>query len=118
MLILFRLKAKFFISGSEDCTLKLWMLPSDLDPAVTMEIHAVVTERAHEKTISSVVVAPNDKFVATGSMDKTAKVCKTKIKYLVICEIPDQHMLCYVYCYAVNSYFCSPETKYYSKTWI
>lgn len=50
------------------------MLPTDLDPAVTTEIHAVVTEKAHDKTISSVVVAPNDKFVATGSMDKTAKV--------------------------------------------
>lgn len=50
------------------------MLPSDLDPSITTEIHAAITEKAHEKTISSVVVAPNDKFVATGSMDKTAKV--------------------------------------------
>jgi len=72
------------VSGSEDCTLKLWSLPSEFDHAVTMEIHAVVTEKAHDKTISSVVVAPNDKFIATGSMDKTAKVLYTNFIYSLL----------------------------------
>jgi WD40 repeat protein len=62
------------VSGSEDCTLKLWLMSDVLDPSVTKEMHAAVTEKAHDKTICSVVVAPNDKFIASGSMDKTAKV--------------------------------------------
>ncbi|WAQ96702.1 TBL3-like protein [Mya arenaria] len=69
-----RLKAGFFVTGSEDSTLKVWQLPSDLSTTVTMEIQATMTEKAHEKTISSVCIAPNDKFIATGSMDKTAKI--------------------------------------------
>lgn len=69
-----RLAPKFFVSGSEDCTLKLWTVPDDLDTSVTKEIHALVTEMAHQKTITSVAVAPNDKFIASGSMDKIAKV--------------------------------------------
>lgn len=32
------------------------------------------TEIAHEKDINSVSVSPNDKLIATGSQDKTAKV--------------------------------------------
>ena len=32
------------------------------------------TEIAHEKDINSVSVSPNDKMIATGSQDKTAKV--------------------------------------------
>ncbi|XP_045215018.2 transducin beta-like protein 3 [Mercenaria mercenaria] len=71
-----RAKPKFFVTGSEDCTLKLWEMPDDLDPVVTKEMHANVTEKAHDKTICSVVVAPNDKFIASGSMDKTAKLWK------------------------------------------
>jgi U3 small nucleolar RNA-associated protein 13 len=33
-----------------------------------------LTEIAHEKDINSVSVSPNDKLIATGSQDKTAKV--------------------------------------------
>ena len=69
-----RAKAKFFVSGSEDCTLKLWLLSDVIDSDVTKEMHAAVTEKAHDKTICSVAVAPNNKFIASGSMDKTAKV--------------------------------------------
>lgn len=76
---LYRVKPKFFVSGSEDCTLKIWTMPDDLDLSVPKEIHAAVTEKAHDKTISSVAVAPNDKFIASGSMDKTAKVEHTNI---------------------------------------
>ncbi|XP_060581284.1 transducin beta-like protein 3 [Ruditapes philippinarum] len=71
-----KVKPKFFVSGSEDCTLKLWLMSDVLDPSVTKEMHAAVTEKAHDKTICSVVVAPNDKFIASGSMDKTAKLWK------------------------------------------
>jgi WD40 repeat protein len=33
-----------------------------------------VTEIAHDKDINSVCVSPNDRLIATGSQDKTAKV--------------------------------------------
>jgi WD40 repeat protein len=33
-----------------------------------------VTEIAHDKDINSVSVSPNDRLIATGSQDKTAKV--------------------------------------------
>jgi U3 small nucleolar RNA-associated protein 13 len=35
----------------------------------------VLTEIAHDKDINSVCISPNDKLIATGSQDKTAKVC-------------------------------------------
>ena len=61
----------FWVSGSEDKTLKLWDLNSITDGV----IHgAKVTVKAHEKSINAVCVAPNDKLVATGSMDKTIKL--------------------------------------------
>ena len=70
-----RTKPAFFVSGSEDQTLKLWNVPVDVSDTQDVEIHAAFTERAHDKEINSLVVAPNDKFFASGSMDKTAKVC-------------------------------------------
>ncbi|KAH3860700.1 transducin beta-like protein 3 [Dreissena polymorpha] len=77
-LALARAKGKFLVTGSEDCTLKLWNLPSNFDLSTTLELKAGVTEKAHDKTISSVVVAPNDRFIATGSMDKLAKLWDAK----------------------------------------
>lgn len=68
------MKPTFFVSGSEDQTLKLWKIPKDCDESETADIQAAFTERAHDKEICSVVVAPNDKYIASGSMDKTAKV--------------------------------------------
>lgn len=62
------------MSGSEDQTLKLWRVPADPSELQGTDISASHTERAHDKEINSVAVAPNDKFIASGSMDKTAKV--------------------------------------------
>ncbi|XP_048408643.1 transducin beta-like protein 3 [Stegostoma tigrinum] len=74
-----RLKEGFIISGSQDCTLKLWNLKKSLEinseKAAEPEIlHADLTEKVHDKDINSVVVSPNDKLVATGSQDRTAKL--------------------------------------------
>lgn len=66
------------VSGSQDLTIKLWTLPaewsgkgSDQGP---VSLTAKLTEKAHDKDINSVTVSPNDKLIASGSQDKTAKV--------------------------------------------
>ncbi|GCB65610.1 hypothetical protein scyTo_0013479, partial [Scyliorhinus torazame] len=78
-----RLKEGFIVSGSQDCTLKLWALAKSLgvndnekitEPEI---LHADLTEKVHDKDINSVVVSPNDKLVATGSQDRTAKLWST-----------------------------------------
>lgn len=53
---LFRMKASFIVSGSQDCTLKVWDLPVDL--TTTGEgIHQLMprtTEKAHDKVQTSI----------------------------------------------------------------
>lgn len=44
-----------------------------------LQAQARLTQRAHDKDVNSVSVAPNDKFFATGSQDKTAKVLCEKL---------------------------------------
>ncbi|XP_078414788.1 transducin beta-like protein 3 [Cetorhinus maximus] len=75
-----RLKEGFIVSGSQDCTLKLWALTKSLGANSSEKItepevlRADLTEKVHDKDINSVVVSPNDKLVATGSQDRTAKL--------------------------------------------
>lgn len=67
--------ASFFVSVSQDQCLKVWNLPDKMaagDAAVSLEAgHTVL---AHQRDINCVVVSPNDKIIATGSQDKTAKL--------------------------------------------
>uniref|UniRef100_A0A8D3CRK1 Transducin beta like 3 n=1 Tax=Scophthalmus maximus TaxID=52904 RepID=A0A8D3CRK1_SCOMX len=59
-----------------DCTVKVWDLPVDL-PSTGADIHQLTassTEKAHDKDINSVAVSPNDKLLASGSQDRTAKL--------------------------------------------
>uniref|UniRef100_A0A8C3AKX4 Transducin beta like 3 n=1 Tax=Cyclopterus lumpus TaxID=8103 RepID=A0A8C3AKX4_CYCLU len=63
-------------SGSQDCTLKVWDLPADLS-TTGADMHQLTprtTEKAHDKDVNSVAVSPNDKLLATGSQDRTAKL--------------------------------------------
>ncbi|XP_071953471.1 transducin beta-like protein 3 [Antedon mediterranea] len=70
-----RLSGNFIVSGSEDCTVKVWNIPENLKPSNSPQHLAVnFTHRAHEKDINSVAVAPNDKLLVTASLDKTAKL--------------------------------------------
>lgn len=64
----------FIVSGGVDRTLKVWGFPGegDVTPMCTLRVSA--TEHAHDKDINSIAIAPNDKIIATGSQDKTAKV--------------------------------------------
>ncbi|ESO84760.1 hypothetical protein LOTGIDRAFT_221859 [Lottia gigantea] len=68
-------KADFVISGSEDNTLKKWELPAlDESRKDVVTLKAVATDIAHEKDINFIDISPNDKFIATCSLDKTAKI--------------------------------------------
>uniref|UniRef100_A0A8C2IP39 Transducin (beta)-like 3 n=1 Tax=Cyprinus carpio TaxID=7962 RepID=A0A8C2IP39_CYPCA len=71
-----RLKKAFLVSGSQDCTIKVWDLPDPL-PDVGCEpvlMTARLTEKAHDKDVNSVTISPNDKLLASGSQDRTAKL--------------------------------------------
>uniref|UniRef100_A0A8C2IC15 Transducin (beta)-like 3 n=1 Tax=Cyprinus carpio TaxID=7962 RepID=A0A8C2IC15_CYPCA len=71
-----RLKKAFLVSGSQDCTIKVWDLPDPL-PDVgcdVMLMTARLTEKAHDKDVNSVTISPNDKLLASGSQDRTAKL--------------------------------------------
>uniref|UniRef100_A0A4W3JEL1 Transducin beta like 3 n=1 Tax=Callorhinchus milii TaxID=7868 RepID=A0A4W3JEL1_CALMI len=75
-----RLKARFVVSGSQDCTIKLWNLPDTVSAkggeqiAEPQVLHAHLTEKAHDKDVNSIVVSPNNKLIATGSQDRMAKL--------------------------------------------
>lgn len=74
---------RFLFTGSQDRTIKMWDLssipleytPSD-DGAASepLRLRSLTTYRAHDKDINSLDVAPNDRLLASGSQDKTAKV--------------------------------------------
>uniref|UniRef100_A0A673K9H1 Transducin (beta)-like 3 n=1 Tax=Sinocyclocheilus rhinocerous TaxID=307959 RepID=A0A673K9H1_9TELE len=71
-----RLKKAFLVSGSQDCTIKVWDLPDPL-PDVGCEpvlMTARLTEKAHDKDVNSVTISPNDKLLASGSQDRSAKL--------------------------------------------
>ncbi|PIK43290.1 putative transducin beta-like protein 3 [Apostichopus japonicus] len=73
-----RLSRKFFVSGGEDMTFKVWRIPSELrKEAVSKDVTSLsvsFTEKAHDKSINSLAISPNDKLLATGSQDRSAKL--------------------------------------------
>jgi len=96
------IRLKFTFTGSQDRTIKMWdlsgvsaiaeashppPLPPNLDfdpksrenggrraPPAPVRCKSLFTLKAHEKDINSLDVSPNDRFLASGSQDKTAKV--------------------------------------------
>lgn len=66
--------AKFFATVSQDSCLKLWSLSDNVNFKDTCSLNVIHTTLAHQKDINSVTISPNDKLIATGSQDKTAKL--------------------------------------------
>lgn len=68
-------------TASQDKTVKLWDLSPFLGELDESQIngdprkaHALTTFKVHDKDINAVDFAPNDKILATGSQDRTAKL--------------------------------------------
>ncbi|XP_034830999.1 transducin beta-like protein 3 isoform X1 [Maniola hyperantus] len=73
----------FFASVSQDNCLKVWVVPKELD-GTDQKIKSSHTELAHNMDINCVAVSPNDKIIATGSQDKTAKLWTEDLSLLGI----------------------------------
>ncbi|KAJ9593229.1 hypothetical protein L9F63_015228, partial [Diploptera punctata] len=68
-----QLSASFILSASQDSCLKMWKLPKKFKSDEILTLNVDLTEVAHDKDINSVCISPDDKLIATGSQDKTAK---------------------------------------------
>lgn len=69
-----RISQRFCVSASQDTCMKVWTLPKSFDTTNILQLTCKATQIAHDKDINSVAVSPNDKLIATGSQDKTAKI--------------------------------------------
>lgn len=67
----------FMFTGSQDRTIKMWDLsdiPLVYENSDPIKCRSLTTHKAHDKDINSLDVAPNDRFLASGSQDRTAKI--------------------------------------------
>lgn len=69
-------KMGFFVSASQDNTIKVWADPrAHAESDTVAEVNsATMTVMAHQKYINVVKVSPNDKLIASASQDKTIKI--------------------------------------------
>lgn len=63
----------FLVTASQDRTAKLWDL-TGLNIGKTIKPRSLATLRIHEKDINSLDLAPNDRYLASGSQDKLVKI--------------------------------------------
>ncbi|GAA6032593.1 hypothetical protein JCM8097_004832 [Rhodosporidiobolus ruineniae] len=69
------------VTASQDRTAKIWDLASVLSASSSaspddppLPLRALSTTKIHDKDINSLDIAPNDKLLASGSQDRTAKL--------------------------------------------
>ncbi|PPQ72265.1 hypothetical protein CVT24_004682 [Panaeolus cyanescens] len=71
-------RPSFLFTGSQDRTIKMWDLSQIPDHAeedtVPVRCKSLTTQKAHEKDINALDISPNDRFLASGSQDRTAKL--------------------------------------------
>lgn len=71
-------RLRFMFTGSQDRTIKMWDLSGvTLESAASGQesrMKSLSTTKAHDKDINSLDVSPNDKLLASGSQDRTAKI--------------------------------------------
>ena len=78
---------RFMFTGSQDRTIKMWDLSNvpilratsrpnagEGDEPTPPKLKSLTTHKAHEKDINSLDISPNDRLLASGSQDKTAKI--------------------------------------------
>ncbi|KAJ2935352.1 hypothetical protein H1R20_g1742, partial [Candolleomyces eurysporus] len=69
---------RFMFTGSQDRTIKMWDLSNvsleNIVEGQQLRCKSLTTHKAHEKDINSLDVSPNDKLLASGSQDRTAKL--------------------------------------------
>jgi len=73
-----RAEETFVVSGSNDQSLKLWRFVEDKEGERVLRVKQTIIN-AHSREINTVTVSPNGRFIATGSLDKTAKVLKSRL---------------------------------------
>ena len=75
----------FMFTGSQDRTIKMWDIAgipsSSLENTPAKNFKTLTTLVAHDKDINSLDLSPNDRFLVSGSQDRTAKVFE--IQYIV-----------------------------------
>lgn len=72
-----RRERSFLISASQDRTAKIWDLAAvtgSSDDERPTALRSLATMKIHDKDINSLDVAPNDKLLASGSQDRTARL--------------------------------------------
>ncbi|KAM0789231.1 hypothetical protein ACM66B_000074 [Microbotryomycetes sp. NB124-2] len=73
-------ETNFFVTASQDRTAKVWDLAGVLSPGALeadephVAVKALTTLKIHDKDINALDIAPNDKLLASGSQDRTAKL--------------------------------------------
>lgn len=70
-----QMSCQLMASAGQDNCIKIWKLTAKLSDALEpTTLNAALTQVAHQKDINTVCFSPNDKLLATGSQDKTAKI--------------------------------------------
>ena len=68
--------SSFAVTASQDRTVKIWSLEGlgSLGDGEEHKLKSLLTQKIHDKDINAIDVSPNDKLLASGSQDKTAKL--------------------------------------------